>query len=116
MAGFERMTASTASPKQRCQLLDEFLPAYDVSDSVATVVEADIPTTWDALMDVDLIEVGRRRPMVAALGALRALPDVISHRAWPIAAAGATAAAIARHDHDPFREGRLDSPRRAGPG
>jgi hypothetical protein len=32
---------------------------------------ADVPTTWDALMEVDLIDVGRRRPMVAALGALR---------------------------------------------
>jgi hypothetical protein len=60
-------------------LLDEFLPVYDVSDSVATVVDADIPATWDALMEVDLIEVGRRRSMVAALGALRALPDIVSH-------------------------------------
>lgn len=60
-------------------LVDEFLPVYDVSDSVATVVEANLQTTWDALMDVDLIEVGRRRPMVAVLGALRALPDVVSH-------------------------------------
>lgn len=60
-------------------LLDEFLPVFDVSDSVATVVEADVATTWDALMGVDLIEVGRRRPLVAALGALRALPDIVSH-------------------------------------
>lgn len=60
-------------------LVDEFLPIYDVSDAVATVVEADRATTWDALMQVDLIEVGRRRPMVALLGALRALPDVVSH-------------------------------------
>jgi hypothetical protein len=60
-------------------LVDEFLPIYDVSDSVATVVDADIPTTWDALMQVDLIEVGRKRPMVAVLGALRALPELVSH-------------------------------------
>jgi hypothetical protein len=46
---------------------------YDVSDSVATVVDADSKTTWDALMHVDLIVVGRRRPLVAALGAFRAL-------------------------------------------
>ena len=57
-------------------LVDEFLPVYDVSDSVATVVEADVKRTWDALMDVDLIDVGRRRPLVAVLGALRALPQM----------------------------------------
>lgn len=60
-------------------LVDEFLPVYDVSDAVATVVEADLATTWDALMQVDLIEVGRTRPLVGLLGALRALPEVVSH-------------------------------------
>ena len=60
-------------------LVDEFLPVYDVSDSVATVVHANVLKTWDALMRVDLIEVGRRRPLVAALGALRALPEIVSH-------------------------------------
>ena len=58
-------------------LVDEFLPVYDISDAVATVVEADVSTTWNALMDVDLIDVGRRRPIVAALGALRMLPEVV---------------------------------------
>jgi hypothetical protein len=60
-------------------LVDEFLPVYDVSDSVATIVSADVATTWAALMRVDLIEVGRRRPLIALLSALRALPDVMSH-------------------------------------
>jgi hypothetical protein len=60
-------------------LVDDFLPAYDVSDSVATVVDADVGATWDALMQVDLIEVGRQRPLVGALGALRILPEVVSH-------------------------------------
>ena len=60
-------------------LVDEFLPAYDVSDAVATVVHADVATTWDALMQVDLLEVGRTRPMVGFLGALRALPEIVSH-------------------------------------
>jgi hypothetical protein len=27
-------------------LIDEFMPVYDVSDAVATVVEADLATTW----------------------------------------------------------------------
>lgn len=60
-------------------LADEFLPVYDVSDSVATVAEADAATTWNALMEVDLIDVGRKRPLVGVLGALRVLPDVVSH-------------------------------------
>jgi hypothetical protein len=60
-------------------LVDDFLPVYDVSDAVASVVDADITTTWDTLMDLDLIEVGRRRPLVAALGALRMLPELATH-------------------------------------
>jgi len=60
-------------------LLDEHLPIYDVSDAVATVVAADVTTTWNALMHVDLIDVGRRRPLVGVLGALRMLPDIVSH-------------------------------------
>jgi hypothetical protein len=59
-------------------LIDDFLPTYDVSDAVATVVHADLPTTWDALMEVDLIEVGRKRPLVGVLGAIRVLPDIVS--------------------------------------
>jgi len=57
-------------------LADEFLPVYDVSDAVAVVVDADIDVTWQALLEVDLIEVGRRKPLVAALGALRMLPEL----------------------------------------
>ncbi len=60
-------------------LVDDFLPEYDVSDSVATTVEADVARTWDALMAVDLIEVGRHRPLVGVLGALRILPDLAAH-------------------------------------
>jgi hypothetical protein len=60
-------------------LVDDFLPVYDVSDSVVTVVRAHATTTWDALMQVDLIDAGRRRPMVGVLGALRALPEVVGH-------------------------------------
>ena len=60
-------------------LIDDFLPEYDVSDAVATVVEADLATTWNALMEVDLIDVGRKRPLVGVLGAIRILPDIVSH-------------------------------------
>jgi hypothetical protein len=56
---------------------DEFLPTYDVSDTVAVVVEADPERTWSALLDVDLVELGRRRPLIGMLGALRVLPELI---------------------------------------
>lgn len=60
-------------------LVDDFLPIFDVSDSLAIVVHAEAGATWDELMKVDLVEVGRRRPMVGALGALRMLPEMVSH-------------------------------------
>jgi hypothetical protein len=60
-------------------LEDEFLPTYDVSDAVAVVVDADATTTWAALMEVDLIELGRHRPLAGVLGALRLLPEIIGH-------------------------------------
>jgi hypothetical protein len=60
-------------------IVDDFLPVFDVSDSVATAVDADRAVTWDALLAADLIEVGRRRPMVGLLGALRALPAIVGH-------------------------------------
>ena len=61
-------------------LVDEFLPVYDVSDTLTTIVEADVATTWAALMQVDLMEVGRRRPLVAALGALRGVRLEADHQ------------------------------------
>jgi hypothetical protein len=60
-------------------LIDELLPIYDVSDAVATVVTSDVSTTWDELLQVDLLDVGRQRPLVAALGALRMLPEMVTH-------------------------------------
>lgn len=57
-------------------IAQELLPVFDVSDEVAVVVEADPATTWAALMAADLVDVGRRRPLVGVLGALRALPQL----------------------------------------
>ena len=42
-------------------------------------VTADMARTWNTLVNVDLIDVGRRRPMAGILGALRTLPDLVSH-------------------------------------
>ena len=60
-------------------LEDDFLPSYDISDAVAVVVAADVATSWAALMEVDLIDLGRRRRLVGALGALRVLPELVGH-------------------------------------
>jgi hypothetical protein len=60
-------------------LADDFLPAYDVSDAVAVVADADRSTAWNALMEVDLLELGRSAPMVGILGAIRMLPEVVGH-------------------------------------
>jgi len=59
-------------------LADEFLPIYDVSDAVAMVVAADLDVTWHALLRADLIEVGRRKPLVGVLATVRMLPDLVA--------------------------------------
>jgi hypothetical protein len=61
------------------ELADDFLPIYDVSDAVATVAYADQGTAWRALLDVDLLELGREAPVVGMLGALRVLPEIVGH-------------------------------------
>ena len=59
------------------EFADDFLPVYDVSDAVAVVVEAHSDVTWQALLDVDLLKLGRSAPLVGMLGALRMLPEVV---------------------------------------
>ena len=61
------------------ELADDFLPIYDISDAVATVADADRETALGALLDVDLLKLGREAPVVGMLGALRMLPEVIGH-------------------------------------
>jgi hypothetical protein len=58
-------------------LVDQFVPTFDVSDAVGTIVNADVATTWRAVLETDLVEVARKKPLVGALGALRGLPDVL---------------------------------------
>lgn len=60
-------------------LADELLPVFDISDSVATLVRADRDVTWEALMDVDLVAIGRSKPLIGFLGAVRMLPELASH-------------------------------------
>ncbi|MGZ8667360.1 MAG: hypothetical protein ACXWZM_09655 [Solirubrobacterales bacterium] len=68
-----------ATPNGSSSLSDEFLPVFDVSDAVAVLVEADAEAAWKALLDVDLLEIGRRSPVVGALGAVRLLPELVAH-------------------------------------
>lgn len=58
---------------------ETFLPIYDVSDSVARVVDAGRERCWHALLDVDLLQLGREAPLVGILGALRAAPEMLSN-------------------------------------
>jgi hypothetical protein len=60
-------------------IADEFLSIYDASDAVAVVVDAGPEQTWDALMNVDLIAVGRSNPLAGILGTMRMLPELASH-------------------------------------
>jgi hypothetical protein len=61
------------------ELAEDFLPVYDVSDAVATAADADRETAWRALLDVDLLKLGREAPVVGMLGALRMLPEIVGH-------------------------------------
>jgi hypothetical protein len=61
------------------ELAEDFLPVYDVSDAVATAADADRETAWRALLDVDLLKLGREAPAVGMLGALRMLPEIVGH-------------------------------------
>ena len=58
-------------------LVNEFLPEFDVSDVIETVVATDVATTWRTLIEADVIDVGKRRPLVAVLGAVRILPEIV---------------------------------------
>jgi hypothetical protein len=61
------------------ELAEDLLPVYDISDAVATVAETDRARAWQALLDVDLLKLGREAPVVGILGALRMLPEVVGH-------------------------------------
>ena len=43
------------------------------------MVAAEPQAVWAALLDADLIEVGKRTPLAGLLGALRVLPELASH-------------------------------------
>ena len=57
-------------------LYEELLPVFDNSDEAAVLVDADVATTWRALLDTDLLEVGKTHRLVGVLGAVRMLPEL----------------------------------------
>lgn len=57
-------------------LCEELLPVFDNSDEAALLVNADMATTWRALLDTDLLEVGKTHRLVGVLGAVRMLPEL----------------------------------------
>ena len=61
------------------QLAEVFLPTYDVADAVASVAEADREASFQAVLEVDLLKLGREAPLVGMLGALRMLPELVGH-------------------------------------
>lgn len=60
-------------------LAEAFLPTYDVSDSVARVIDEGRDACWHALLDVDLLQLGREAPLVGILAALRGAPEMFAH-------------------------------------
>ena len=54
------------------------LPRFDVSDTIAREVGADADAAWGALLDTDLIALGKRHPLVGALGAIRVFPELVA--------------------------------------
>ncbi|MGZ5315580.1 MAG: hypothetical protein ACXWZW_06695 [Solirubrobacterales bacterium] len=59
-------------------LAEKFLPTYDVSDSVATVVAVEPEAVYEALLEVDMVEVGRRKKVAGTLIGLRVLPLLLT--------------------------------------
>lgn len=57
-------------------LYEDLLPIFDNSDEAAVLVDADPATTWRALLDTDLLEVGKTHRLVGVLGAVRMLPEL----------------------------------------
>ena len=59
---------------------DEYLPVWDISDAVVVLVEGERETVWEPLLQIDLLEVGRRSPMVGVLHRRRPTADGLDPR------------------------------------
>jgi hypothetical protein len=77
------------------EFAEDFLPVYDVSDAVAATVDTDREAAWRALLDVDLLKLGRERPWsgCSVLSGCCPRSSVTPPRRAPCEAAGVDAAA-----------------------
>ena len=89
------------------RLVDEFLPDFDFSDEIGTVVAADPATTWNALMEADLIEVGRRRPLAGCSARFASCPMSCGSGFTASTRRRAGASHAARHDRAADERRRL---------
>ena len=72
------MTGDSDADRDARALEEVLLPRFDVSDTVAREADADADAAWEALLDTDLIALGRSRPLVGVLGAARGLPEIVA--------------------------------------
>ena len=71
-------TAQSVAESATAMLIDRCLPDFDVTLIEHTVVNADVDTTWRALMDLDLLDV--HSPLLDAAFLVRGLPAKVA--AW----------------------------------
>lgn len=64
------------SPTPAPLLIDRRLPTFDVTLIEHVVVDADVPTTWQALSELDLLQV--HTPLLAAAMRVRMLPTAVA--------------------------------------
>lgn len=69
--------AAATAAGSHAERLDRLMPVWDVSDAVAIRTAADPDAAWRALASVDLIALGRKRPQVGVLGAMRMVPELV---------------------------------------
>jgi hypothetical protein len=71
-------TPATDEPRVDDLLLDRYLPTFDTTLHAHRVVDADLATTWRALVDLDLMEV--HTPLMDAAMLVRGVPERLRAR------------------------------------
>lgn len=69
--------ADQSAGSNAAMLIDEYVPEYDATQVKHAIVDADPETTYEAMLAADLLDLG---PAVRLLGALRAVPQVLTRR------------------------------------
>lgn len=74
----ESLRTSEKTEPRGSMLIDRLVPDYDATRIEHLVIDADPPTTWRALKELDFLQV--RTPLLSAAFWVRGLPERISHR------------------------------------